>query len=363
MTRRVTLPDVVMLPNENNINIDLANSYQAKLEIYKERYKDTFEDLDDTSNKMHSHLVKSLLSSFISYHSTMGTEEIEYLKTSIEEIEELFDLKVNRPLGDIDQEKVVRSRIVDIYFSYRYNPNLTYKEQIKEFKTLHTKMFKNTNVKAGTYKKSNNMIPHQKIFIEPKHVSKKMEVLFEKIETLSHNSKLLPAQLGVLHAYLVGIHPFQDGNGRLVRIWMDKILSNKIGIPLFISEAIVNHKTKYHNILDAYHFHNDYIVVANQFLEFSIDQLDMNIRLLKNIKIQKEKYKELLKPLVDRKYLVMISHLFTMKRIINTQLLVKKLSISRMTARSLIDKLVKAKVLKKHDALSQKNVYYWVKKI
>lgn len=65
----------------------------------------------------------------------------------------------------------------------------------------------------------------------------------------------LPAltRAGVAHLYFESIHPFEDGNGRIGRAVVEKVVAQSIGKPAMIalSQTIFTHRKRYYEMLEA----------------------------------------------------------------------------------------------------------------
>lgn len=77
-----------------------------------------------------------------------------------------------------------------------------------------------------------------------------MKSLFEYINDSKDSSPLI---LGpIFHVHLSGIHPFNDGNGRMARLWMTLILmkENEIFKYLPIHEKIITNRRRYYTAIE-----------------------------------------------------------------------------------------------------------------
>jgi Fic family protein len=67
------------------------------------------------------------------------------------------------------------------------------------------------------------------------------------------NSDLPPLiKSSIAHMYFISIHPFEDGNGRIVRAICEYILSNSLSKPSFttLSRQIEKQRKEYYDILE-----------------------------------------------------------------------------------------------------------------
>jgi Fic family protein len=68
-----------------------------------------------------------------------------------------------------------------------------------------------------------------------------------------NNSQLSPlVKAGVAHMYFISIHPFEDGNGRIVRAICEHVLSHALNMPSLttLSRQIEIKRKEYYDILE-----------------------------------------------------------------------------------------------------------------
>ncbi len=93
-----------------------------------------------------------------------------------------------------------------------------------------------------------------KVFFEAppsKRVFQEMTAFINWVNS-SSNSKSLLGKAAVAHVYFESIHPFEDGNGRIGRYLVEKILSQGVGKPILIaiSKTLEKQKKKYYLALE-----------------------------------------------------------------------------------------------------------------
>lgn len=105
---------------------------------------------------------------------------------------------------------------------------------------------------AGIYRRANVRISGSRhVCPAYEKVPDKMDEYFLWYE--SNRESLHPAQLAAeMHARLVSIHPFIDGNGRTARLVMNIILLQN-GYPITIIASDRKKRAEYYNSLEAYH--------------------------------------------------------------------------------------------------------------
>ncbi|MBP7074476.1 MAG: Fic family protein [Rhabdochlamydiaceae bacterium] len=78
-----------------------------------------------------------------------------------------------------------------------------------------------------------------------------MTVFIEWFNSCDGSESIL-CRAAIAHLYFESIHPFEDGNGRIGRILVEKILSQGVGHPTLIavSKTLENNKKKYYSALE-----------------------------------------------------------------------------------------------------------------
>ena len=88
------------------------------------------------------------------------------------------------------------------------------------------------------------------------HVPKEMKRFIEWFNaTAPQGKRPLPTltRAGIAHLYFESIHPFEDGNGRIGRAFVEKAVAQSIGQPAMIalSQTIYTHRIRYYAMLEA----------------------------------------------------------------------------------------------------------------
>lgn len=100
-----------------------------------------------------------------------------------------------------------------------------------------------------------NRLDLQKIFFEAPPSAKvpyEMDRFISWFNGIDKKSSIL-GQAAILHVYFESIHPFEDGNGRIGRALVEKLISRIIGRPVLISVSKVLEKRKkeYYSALES----------------------------------------------------------------------------------------------------------------
>lgn len=201
-----------------------------------------------------------------SIHSSLA---IEANSLSLDDVSNIIDNKL--VLGKKDEVQEVKNAILLYKNISKYN----WRSET-DFIEAHTLLMKYFDDDNGYYRnhgegvKKDNKI----IFKAPESilVPSLMKSLFEYIKTEEKNlHPLLVA--AIFHYYLVYIHPFSDGNGRIARFWVSLILKdynqNFEFIPL--EEEIYLNQDKYYLAIEECHNNGNANVFINFFLDITIN--------------------------------------------------------------------------------------------
>lgn len=93
----------------------------------------------------------------------------------------------------------------------------------------------------------------QKVFFEAPPSSQVVEEMARFIDWFNGSKKeSILGTAAIAHVYFESIHPFEDGNGRIGRALVEKILSQSIGRPILIaiSKVLENDKKSYYAALE-----------------------------------------------------------------------------------------------------------------
>lgn len=324
---------------------DLKKNYYMKLGAYKQKFEDIKNQLNSIESIVNSDQTKNVFLSIFARRSTQGTEELEGKKPDIDLLEEnLYNSKLSK-----NSELGISLDILEMYLHYDF-PEIITIESIKE---IHKKFFKSKSLeyKAGRFrnKNDNNVMikSSDKEFVNSSLVSKNMDKFMLYLNTL--NNYELITKAAIIHGIFIGIHPFKDGNGRVGRFIVDKLISKELGIPLFLSDAINNRSndSTYFSVLDSFHLNLESNGLIRYFYEISIDQLKSNIKLLNEYIIEFKKFKKsLLKKGFKTEYSIGLSELFTSKKYVINKDISERLNITSVTSTKLLNELMNKKIIK-----------------
>ena len=158
---------------------------------------------------------------------------------------------------EADKESRMAQVLYDVYDSF--NQPLTH-EMLWRW---HFKLFQGQTHISDYGKYRTHMEPMQivsrrytdpKVFFEAPPSSKifaEMTPFIERFNSKEQSESLL-ARAAIAHIYFESIHPFEDGNGRIGRLLVEKILSHGIQRPVLIavSKVLENRKKDYYAALE-----------------------------------------------------------------------------------------------------------------
>ena len=157
----------------------------------------------------------------------------------------------------------------------------------------HYKLFQDTPSIADCGKYRTHTEPMQiisgrygnpKVFFEaPPSLSipKEMTIFIDWFNSTNSTTSIL-ARAAVAHVYFESIHPFEDGNGRIGRVLIEKVLSQAVGQPVLIavSKVLEKRKKEYYLALDKCNRTLDIQQWIEFFAEVVLQAQEDSIRLL-----------------------------------------------------------------------------------
>jgi len=128
----------------------------------------------------------------------------------------------------------------------------------------HTMLFKGSNYLADlgkyrTHEEPMQIVSHRldspKVFFEAppsKEVFREMSVFIDWFNSTGGSDSIL-GRAAIAHLYFESIHPFEDRNGRIGRILVEKALSQGVGKPVLVavSKTLEKRKKEYYSALEA----------------------------------------------------------------------------------------------------------------
>jgi Fic family protein len=170
-------------------------------------------------------------------------------------IKKHFGLKSSFKKGSI-KEAGMAKLLCDIYetFSAPLSHEMLFK--------WHSMLFDETSkdIEYGNYRShdepmqivSHRYDKHRVFFEAPpsSRIHSEMELFIDWFNSMK-NSDSIFVRASVAHVYFESIHPFEDGNGRIGRALVEKVLSQGIGKPILIaiSKVLEKNKKKYYSEL------------------------------------------------------------------------------------------------------------------
>lgn len=337
--------------------------YDLLLETYRTKYYELLGTSTELEDNYKNKIIENIIHNLISNRSTIGTEEIE----GTANVEKLIkDSKSD--LSSFERSDKTSTSLIKIVLSI-FKTYMDYKLpdyfNMNSLLNLHRQIFYVGGIgyRSGKLRNKEVQIPNaEKLFIKYKDVDQHLYPLFEYINKQPEINTLF-FNAAFIHGYLVGVHPFNDGNGRTTRLIVDKYISKWLKIPLYISEAINKEsKTKYHQALNTFHFNGDLYPLVNFTLDSMISQLKLNIELVEDITFKYKVYTKQLENIgLAKKYIVNITAILIIEDPIINSVLAKKLNITQLTSKKILNLLEENKIIKYSKKVGRNNIYSLIK--
>ena len=258
--------------------------------------------------------------------SITGTLQIEGNSFSEEKVTNVINGKT--VLGTMREIEEVKGAIA----AYDHLENYDYKKE-KDLLQAHKFLMKNLLNNAGAYRHSNvgvggaNGVTH--VAPPPDMVPKLMGELFDWLKNTGDNLLIVGC---VFHYEFEFIHPFNDGNGRVGRLWQSVILNKYKNIfsAIPIESVVRDNQEMYYNALEDSGSAGE----STPFIEF---MLDIILKTLE--KVKKENVPKNVPKNVPLKRLDKILELIAKNRDITATELSSKLSVTDKTIKRDLAKL------------------------
>lgn len=200
--------------------------------------------------------------------------EQETLKTALIEGEKYDPLSVrssiharlNLSVAGLPNPSRQIDGLIDVILDAVKNPSLPLKKSrlyawhATLFPTGYSQLFK---IRTGKFRDDQNgpmqvvsgILGHEKIHYQAPSASRLSDEMTTFINWWNQNHKDLDGVIkaGLAHFYLVTIHPFDDGNGRLARVITDMAIAQDDGAPYryySLSSEIIKRKAQYYKVLE-----------------------------------------------------------------------------------------------------------------
>ena len=208
----------------NGLNLNIKYNISDEMQNSLKRIDDKLNKLlVPTSDKKKNLLLKTKIRSVA---SSLAIENISVSETNIEEID-----KGNKVIEDKNNVVAVKNAL----YLYNHTEEFNYlkEEDLIKAHMILMKYFEDDN---GGYRKHGEGVKKENklIYVTPDSiiVPSLMKDLFS---FMNENKELNPIVLAsIFHYYLVFIHPFTDGNGRLARFWTSLILKKYNSLFMYI---------------------------------------------------------------------------------------------------------------------------------
>jgi Fic family protein len=231
------------------------------------------------------------------------------------------NLGLNTPVRKVSpQEAGISEMMVDLY--QHFDASLTHK-QLFDWHSMICSGRRDLDVIGGyrihddPMQIVSNRLDDDKVFFEAPPSATMITEMNQFMSWFEETSpggrtKLLPlARAGIAHFYFLGIHPFEDGNGRIARAISEKALSQDAGQAALISlSTIIESKKKdYYSALEAHNFTCELTDWLLYFGQTIIDAQSRSLALVEFL-INKAKFYDRYQLLMNERQQKVIARLF-----------------------------------------------------
>jgi len=264
-----------------------------------------------------------------------------------------------------DNAVIVASNISSMKSAMEKTGEITLKSILKIHKILCSKFMPK---QAGKFRKeqvwigTRGNIPHTADFVPPHH-SRILQYMKDFIEFTERNDIHPIILSAIAHAQFETIHPFADGNGRVGRILIQMLLANKglirtATIPL--SAGLLASKDEYYQALNDYRAGN-YLPIIKQICISASQAINASWETAGKIEKLRNEWFGNLKARRDSVVWKVVDYLFE-QPVINAQTVSIKFGVADISARTAIETLLKAGIIKQVKE-QKRNVLYFANEI
>jgi len=217
-------------------------------------YGSEFAFLQGVSEKDRNYFIVEILSSEGIESSKIEGEVLERMSLQ-SSIKQHFGLHTDLKQGG-EKESGMAELLCNVYETF--DKPLTHEMLMK----WHSMLFKGYSKLSshGKYRTHpepmqivSNRFDSRKVFFEAPPSEKVFHEMTKFIEWFNRSSSSEPilARAAIAHVYFESIHPFEDGNGRIGRVLVEKVLSQGVGQPVLIavSRTIEKRRKEYYEEL------------------------------------------------------------------------------------------------------------------
>ncbi len=195
-------------------------------------------------------LVNEIIRKSIIDQSTLSTSTIEG-----EIVDESTYEKAETDLNSINKDERQKYSsilsLADLLDRYNLPGNIT----SDDLKYIHRKIFSGKKYNPGNFKASDNFVvlnKEEKLkYVSASQVDIELNKLWEFFNDKdTDGNPIIKASL--IHMYLALIHPFADGNGRVIRLVVNKYLSRTLGKDVYLDKYILENMDLYKENLNLF---------------------------------------------------------------------------------------------------------------
>jgi len=264
-----------------------------------------------------------------------------------------------------DNAIIVASNISSMKNAMEKTSEITIKSILKIHKILCSNFMPK---QAGKFRKeqvwigTRGNIPHTADFVPPHH--SRIQQYMKDFIKLTERNDIHPIILSaIVHAQFETIHPFADGNGRVGRILIQMLLANKglirtATIPL--SAGLLANKNEYYQALNDYRAGN-YLPIIKQICISVSQAINASWETAGKIEKLRNEWFGNLNARRDSVVWKIVDYLFE-QPVINAQVVSLKFGVADISARTAIETLLKAGIIKQVKE-QKRNVLYFANEI